>query len=167
MGGRFAQDIDESLLGVLWPVQRSEQNRALQLGIDGVVLGGSTRQPILELCESRLLRQPGSPAAAAGRAGKDSRVLNWSGHDMRWFDLKGSRLGFSIAHYVPIRLRGYPKMLPIYRRPAGVAGCFPQRSRNIQKQISRAGDLELRSPASFRLPGIAHGRSLLATKRNS
>ena len=65
--GRPAQDIDEGLLGVLPPVERAEQNRALDFGVDGVGPGRLARQQILELPQPRFLRQPGSPAAIGCR----------------------------------------------------------------------------------------------------
>ena len=60
---RPPQDIDEGLLGVLSPVERAEQDRALDLGIDGAALNGVTRQFVLKLSQPRFLRQPGRPAA--------------------------------------------------------------------------------------------------------
>ncbi len=82
MGRRSAQDIDEGLLGFLPPIQRAEQNRALDFGLDGVIPDGLARQKLLELPQPRFLRQPGSPVAlVAGNVGQGSRVLFQSGHD--------------------------------------------------------------------------------------
>ena len=70
------QDIDEGLLGVLLPVERAEQNRAFDLGVDGAALDGGTRQQIVQLSQSRFLRPPGSPApVGAGSAMREGGVL--------------------------------------------------------------------------------------------
>ena len=47
---RPPQDIDEGLLGVLLPVERAEQNRALDLGIDAGAVCGATPELVFELC---------------------------------------------------------------------------------------------------------------------
>ena len=89
---RPPQDIDEGLLGVLLPVERAEQNRALDLGIDGVAVGGVTRQQLVELPQPRFLRQPGRPAAiGAVNSRRGRRVLLQSGHDAGRSDARWSR----------------------------------------------------------------------------
>ena len=55
---RPPQDIDEGLLGVLVPVERAEQNRALDLGVDAGAVYDVTRQSVVELLQPRFLRQP-------------------------------------------------------------------------------------------------------------
>ena len=58
-----AQDVDEGLLGVLLPVERAEQNRALDLGIDGVSPGGMTRRSVVQLLSRASCASRGRPAA--------------------------------------------------------------------------------------------------------
>ena len=77
-----AQDIDEGLLRLLPPVERAEQRRAFDLGIDGLVVATPMHQQFIELPQPRFLRQPGSPAAA-GSIGRRRRVLFMGGHDAR------------------------------------------------------------------------------------
>jgi hypothetical protein len=60
---RPPQDIDKGLPGVLFPVERAEQDSALDLGLDGAALDGVTRQFVLKLPQPGFLRQPGRPAA--------------------------------------------------------------------------------------------------------
>ena len=59
---RPPQDIDEGLLGVLLPVERAEQNRALDLGIDRGSVGGVTRQFVVELLSAALPAPAGAPS---------------------------------------------------------------------------------------------------------
>jgi hypothetical protein len=82
MRRRPAQDIDEGLLGFLPPVERAEQHRALDFGIDGVAVAAPMHQQLVELPQPRFLRQPGRPAAAPGVTGR-SHVLSWGGHDAK------------------------------------------------------------------------------------
>ena len=87
---RPPQDFDEGVLGVLLPVERTQQDRALDLGVDRGSPGGVTRQFVLELPQPGFLRQPGRPATiGAVDSGRGRRVLLRSGHDVgvrsRWF----------------------------------------------------------------------------------
>ena len=49
---RPPQDIDEGLLGILSPVERTEQNRTLDFGVNGIGPDGTLRQQFLELPQS-------------------------------------------------------------------------------------------------------------------
>ncbi len=80
--GPPAQDLDEGQLRILRPVQRAEQGRALDLGLDRFVPTARTRQQILKLAQSRFLCQPGSPVAGGWR------VLFQQGHGAK--DLRGA-----------------------------------------------------------------------------
>ena len=61
------QHIDEGLLGLLAPVERAEQHRALDFSIDGVALAGVTREQFVQLSQSGFLREPGRPASVGVR----------------------------------------------------------------------------------------------------
>jgi hypothetical protein len=71
------------------PVERGEQDRALDfeiqgLEIHGLAIDGLTRQPILKLSQPGFLRQTGSPAlVGAGSARREGRVVFLSGHDAK------------------------------------------------------------------------------------
>jgi hypothetical protein len=79
--GRSSQDIDEGGLGIRSPIERAKENRAFDLGLNGLVLEAVTRESILKLLQSRFLRQSGRPQAiAAGNAARDCRVLLRSVH---------------------------------------------------------------------------------------
>ncbi len=49
MGGRFTQDVDEGLLGILPPVERPQKYRALDFDADRIGPGRLARQQILKL----------------------------------------------------------------------------------------------------------------------
>ena len=107
IGRRPPQDVDEGLLGVLLPVECAEQDRALDLGIDGVRPGGVTRQLVLELLQPGFLRQPGRPAADRrrgfrARAPRSVSVRSQFGE----FDLDDFP---SLARLADSRRRRYPE----------------------------------------------------------
>ena len=88
MRRRAPQDIDEGLLGVLPPVQRAEQHRALDLGVDGIA-SRARRASISSSCRSRdscasrgaqpamLLATSGRGAVLAVRSGPAVHVGGW------------------------------------------------------------------------------------------
>jgi hypothetical protein len=147
MGWRPAQDIDEGLLGVLPPVESAEQNRALDLGIDGIIAGAPMRQQVFQLRQSGFLRQPGSPAArATGSVPRGSHALCQSGHDAYRFAIgelsiaplsadshHGSGIstmpiGASIAKYFPLPRATQPEaklLAPAGPNPASARFCLP------------------------------------------
>jgi hypothetical protein len=143
MGGRPAQDIDEGLLGILATVERAEQNRALDFALDGFTRGGVTRQQIVQLPQSRLLRQPGRPASiGAGIAGRGGRFLVQSGHDARWSE-SGDAVVTTVSRFVPHARPRSPTMA------VSIAGYFRSRPRNVRTQISRSEDFQLQPRQDF------------------
>ena len=160
MGGRPAQDIDEGLLGILTPVERAEQNRALDFAIDGFALGGMTRQQIVQLPQSRLLRQPGSPASVgAGMAGRGGRFLFQSGHDTRWSE-SGTPLLPRSADSSRMREPRAPATA------VSIAGYFRGRLRNVRTQISRSKDSQLQPRQDFVYQDSTWSNRPTATERN-
>ncbi len=83
IGRRPSQDIDEGLLGVLSPVERAKQHRALDLGIAGIDLDAATRDQILKLSQPRFLRQTGSPAGMLPAASRETIAFCFSPVTMR------------------------------------------------------------------------------------
>ena len=100
------QDIDKGLLGVLPPLQRAEQSRALDLGCDCLGPAARTCEQDFELMQPRLLCNPGGPANA-GRAIGGLRVLFHCRHGA-----KASIPEISVRHYRLIRSLRVPAKVP-------------------------------------------------------
>ena len=136
MGRRPAQDVDEGLLGVLPPVERAKQHRALDFGVDRMRPApvGAPADPQADSSRDSCASRGAQPRLLPATVGQDSRVLFQSGHDVSTFRRLWLRSRSLSADSRPSRIGDF-ELAP----PSRYCRIFPTGPETTRKQISASG----------------------------